>query len=233
MDYNIELLYMLTLKNTAYFSFLVQILIGLLQIKGLFINLSPENAILTDILKLESFVQGVEAFFYYWLINNFDKKNTITQTRYFDWALTTPTMLLSSIMYFKFLENKDKKLSEPINFMEFIENNKGTITKILIYNWLMLAVGYFGEMGLIPKSIYIPIGFVFFILSFKEIYDNFAIHNDESKKLFYFIFIIWALYGVAAMLPFTQKNIMYNLLDIVSKNFYGIYIYKQVINYNN
>ena len=223
---------MLTLKNTAYFSFIVQILIGLLQIKGVFVKLAPENAILTDILKLETFVQGVEAFFYYWLINNFDKKNKITQTRYFDWALTTPTMLLSSVMYFKFLENKEKKLSEPINFIEFIKDNKETIAKIVIYNWLMLAFGYVGELGLIPKSVFIPIGFIFFILSFKEIYYNFAIYNDESKKLFYFIFIIWALYGVAAMLPFTLKNIMYNLLDIVSKNFYGIYIYKQVVKYN-
>ncbi len=222
----------MTLKNTAYFFFIVQILIGLLQIKGVFVKLEPENAILTDILKLESFVQGVEAFFYYWLINNFDKKNTITQSRYFDWALTTPTMLLSSVMYFKFLENKEKKLSEPINFIEFIKDNKETIAKIVIYNWLMLAFGYVGELGLIPKSVFISIVFIFLILSFKEIDYNFAIYNEESKKLFYFIFIIWALYGVAAMLPFTQKNIMYNLLDIVSKNFYGIYIYKQVVKYN-
>jgi len=27
------------------------------------------------------------------------------------------------------------------------------------------------------------------------------------------------------MLPHTNKNIAYNLLDLVSKNFYGLYIY--------
>ena len=35
---------------------------------------------------------------------------------------------------------------------------------------------------------------------------------------------IWSLYGVAAMLPSNYKNFSYNILDIFSKNFYGLYI---------
>ena len=36
--------------------------------------------------------------------------------------------------------------------------------------------------------------------------------------------ILWGLYGVAAVLPLSEKNISYNILDIFSKNtlrFYG------------
>lgn len=223
---------MLTVKNTGYFSFIVQILIGLLQVKGLFIKLPLQYNILINILQLETFVQFIEAIFYYWLINNFDKKNQITKTRYFDWALTTPAMLLSTIMYFKFLENKNSSNKE-INFIDFIKNNKEVISKIFIYNWLMLLLGYLGETGLIPKEFYIPVGFIFLVLSFKTIYDNFVLNNKESKYLFYFIFIIWSLYGLAALLPYNEKNVMYNLLDIISKNFYGIYIYNEVIKYSN
>ena len=223
---------MLTIKNTGYFSFIVQIVIGILQLKGIFIKLPSKYNILINILQLETFVQIVEAIFYYWLLNNFDKKNKITETRYFDWVLTTPTMLLSTIMYFKFLENENNS-EKKISFIDFIKENKKVIIKIFIYNWLMLLLGYLGEKGLIPKEFYIPIGFIFLILSFKTIYDNFVVNNNKSKKLFYFIFTIWSLYGVAALLPFNEKNIMYNILDIISKNFYGIYIYNEVIKYNN
>ena len=36
---------------------------------------------------------------------------------------------------------------------------------------------------------------------------------------------VWGLYGVAAMTDLKTKNISYNILDIVSKNFYGLFIY--------
>ena len=40
--------------------------------------------------------------------------------------------------------------------------------------------------------------------------------------------IIWSLYGVAAMFPTIIKNIFYNILDIISKNFYGLYLFSKV-----
>ena len=36
--------------------------------------------------------------------------------------------------------------------------------------------------------------------------------------------VIWPLYGVAAMFNSKYKNFAYNILDIFSKNFYGLYI---------
>ena len=43
--------------------------------------------------------------------------------------------------------------------------------------------------------------------------------------LYTFIYIVWGLYGVAATQSSVGKNIMYNLLDIASKNFYGAFIF--------
>jgi hypothetical protein len=35
---------------------------------------------------------------------------------------------------------------------------------------------------------------------------------------------LWAFYGVAATFSPTWKNITYNLIDTLSKNFYGIFL---------
>ena len=79
----------------------------------------------------------------------------------------------------------------------------------------MLLFGYLGETGKIAKHISIPIGFVFFFLSFKIIYEEYAIKSKLGLLLFKVLFVIWALYGVAAMLPDKEKNISYNCLDIL------------------
>ena len=62
-------------------------------------------------------------------------------------------------------------------------------------------------------------------MAFWEIWSNYAKQNEENRKLFYFLIIVWALYGVAAMFSVLPKNIMYNFLDIISKNFYGLFIF--------
>ena len=113
--------------------------------------------------------------------------------------------------------------------VEIITQEKDNLIKIIIYNCLMLLFGYLGETGRINKRISIPIGFTFFYLSFKNIYDNYARHTELGTKLFKFLVVCWALYGISAMADIKTKNISYNLLDIVSKNFYGLFIYYYIL----
>ena len=47
--------------------------------------------------------------------------------------------------------------------------------------------------------------------------------------LFYFMFIVWGLYGIAALFDVYSKNLCYNILDIISKNFYGLFIFYKII----
>ena len=49
----------------------------------------------------------------------------------------------------------------------------------------------------------------------------------------FLILIVWSLYGVAATFSPNLKNVSYNLLDLVSKNFYGLYIYYEILKLNN
>ena len=66
-----------------------------------------------------------------------------------------------------------------------IKNNKQTILKLFVYNALMLVFGYLGETKVIPLYVSNTIGFGFFYLAFKLIYDGYAIRSKASKKIFW------------------------------------------------
>lgn len=206
--------------KTIYFSLFVQIVTTLVSLDGLRYDLDDKNKILKDILILETIVQIVEAIFYVWVIAALKDLNLMTPRRYIDWFITTPTMLLSTIIFMEYLKNE-----KTFSFMEFMNDNKTNITLIFISNALMLLFGYLGEIGKIKKTKSVFLGFMPFMFSFYIIYDKYAKHTELGLKLYIFLLIVWSLYGFAALLGNKNKNISYNLLDIVSKNFYGLFIY--------
>ena len=219
-----------TVKNTIWFSLILQIITGLIPIPGLYIKLQQKDKILTDILLLETVVQFIELLFYVWIAFSIVNIKKMASRRYLDWIITTPTMLLSTIMFMKYQERKEKNEleSKPLTTRNFITENKDIIMKIFGFNFLMLVFGYLGEINTISKYISIPIGFGFFYKTFEIIYNNYANFTNKGKLLFAFIASVWSLYGIAAMMKPNEKNISYNLLDIVAKNFYGLYIYYEI-----
>ena len=206
--------------KTIYFSLFVQIVTTLLSLDGLNYDLNDKDKILKDILILETIVQVVEAIFYIWVIAALKDLKLMTPRRYIDWFITTPTMLLSTIIFMEYLKNENS-----FTFMEFMETHKKNITIIFVSNALMLLFGYLGETHKLNKNKSVFFGFIPFFISFYTIYDNYAKHSELGNKLFKFLISIWSLYGIAALLDIKTKNICYNLLDIVSKNFYGLFIY--------
>lgn len=214
-------------KKSVLLSLLVQITTGLLQLYGLFLNLPEEHHILNSILATETIVQFVEAAFYTWLVYGLYKMKDVTSTRYYDWVITTPMMLLATIVYFKYLES-----SEVFTFTEFIFENMYNIGLIFAYNWLMLLCGFLGETKKINMHLGIFVGFIFFGLLFKNIYENYTT-TEGAMHLYTFLIIVWSLYGVAAMMSTNLKNLMYNILDIISKNFYGLFIFYKVLQVAN
>ena len=219
-----------TVKNTIWFSLILQIITGLIPLQGLFIKLEEKDAILSDILTLETTVQFIELLFYVWIAFSVMNIKKMAARRYIDWVITTPAMLLSTIMFMKYQERKERGEleSKPLKTMEFIKENKNQILKLFGFNFLMLAFGYLGEVNTISKYIAIPIGFGFFYKAFELIYNNYAATTTIGKQLFTFLVSVWSLYGVAAIMSPNVKNVSYNLLDIVAKNFYGLYIYYQI-----
>ena len=221
---------------TVRISLVIQIISGIISSFGIFIKLDPKDYILRDILIIETLVQIVEAIFYVYIYLSLDSldNNVITSRRYFDWVITTPIMLISTILFMRYNIRKEynkkrnKKTDKPkpnLTTIHIIKKNKLTITKILLGNFLMLVFGYLGEINILSKMVSIPIGFIFFFYMFFIIWCEFAKYTEINQILYWVLFIVWGLYGISACLPVLHKNICYNILDIISKNFYGLYIF--------
>ena len=212
-------------KDTIYFSLFMQIITSTVALNGIFINVDEKDKVLTEILILETFVQFVEAFFYVWVIYALKDLNIMTPRRYIDWCITTPIMLITTIIFMEYQHDLESKNNKTITMKEFFYENKENIMKIVLFNALMLLFGFLGETNMINKPLSVGIGFFFFYLSFKLIYDKYAQKTEIAMNLYKFLIVCWSMYGFAALADIKTKNISYNLLDIVSKNFYGLYIY--------
>lgn len=214
-----------TLHVSAFISLILQFITGLIEGTALFFKVPPEDAIVQDILTLELFVQFIEFLFYVYLVYSIVSghlSSSITSHRYLDWSITTPTMLISFILFFKYLKKPNRK----IRFFESFKEEQGNIIKIVLANSLMLLFGFLGESSIIQKNLGVAIGFLPFAYMFKIIYANYVKGNTNlSHIMYYFSFIVWGMYGIAAVLPFNAKNTFYNILDLFAKNVYGLFLY--------
>jgi bacteriorhodopsin len=155
----------------------------------------------------------------------------MSKTRYYDWFITTPTMLLTSIIYFEYLNRIESKTSS-FRFQEFVQDpeNQKNISFIFTANFLMLLFGYLYESEVIDKKTATFLGYVFFLITFQFIYEKYAKKSQQGKQLFAVLFITWAIYGIAFLLPDIEKNNITNFLDLFAKNFFGVFLVYQAVN---
>lgn len=212
-------------KFTTKLSVIIQLVIGIISTSGTFLKVDNKHKILTQILIAENIVQYVELSFYLYFLKQFNvlSLSDMTSIRYYDWVFTTPAMLLTTVIYLKYEEHIQQGKPEILNFFEVLKQEQGSIIQICLCNFFMLLFGYLGEKNIIDRKIGITIGFVFFALTFNLIY-SYAVKSTIGKKLFSVLLPIWGLYGVGACLDDTSKNNMFNILDIISKNFFSLYI---------
>jgi hypothetical protein len=88
----------------------------------------------------------------------------------------------------------------------------------------MLAFGYAFERNVLDIMTSNLFGFAGLAGSFYLIWDEFASKSKENYPLFFFMFSIWSLYGIASFFDPVWKNTSYNILDVLAKNFYGIFL---------
>lgn len=60
-------------------------------------------------------------------------------------------------------------------------------------------------------------------MTFKNLYQ-FAEKSKESTNVYLIMLVIWAIYGLGPFLSVVNKNNLFNILDLFSKNFFGIYL---------
>jgi bacteriorhodopsin len=203
--------------TTLLASILVQVITGIIEFGALFLPVPSEYIFLKQMLILEVIVQMIEGSFYMYWFFHFNSITNITPSRYFDWMITTPTMLVNLIMYLRFLSS-----TEPLDFLTVFFEERYMILTILVLNWLMLFFGYLGETTLSP--LYVGLGFIPFIFYYYLIYVNYGVLSETGLMVFYYFLFFWGLYGVVAMFSYKLKNMCYNILDLFSKNFFGLFL---------
>lgn len=171
------------------------------------------------VLNLETCISVVAGYFYSIFVNKIeeygkkDKKidwADITKTRYIDWVITTPMMLLvlSTVLAF----NIRKKI--PLT----------ALVAIILLNYLMLYIGYLGETNVLDKLSatiggFVPFVFMFGIIGYLFLRPKYLLAN----YLFFAVFIvIWSCYGLAYLFDEEYKNIFMNILDSIAKCFVGL-----------
>ena len=169
------------------------------------------------ILNLETVISIVAGYFYTVFMKKIENKEIdykeINLTRYVDWAITTPVMLL--VLCLVFVYNNKTKLTA------------GFYLIVLILNYIMLGFGYMGENKIISKKMGWIIGSIAFIVLYGLLYFTF-IHSQnifDNKIIFWAFLIFWSGYGLSYNLDEETKNISYNILDLFSKCFVGIFFW--------
>ncbi len=222
----------ISIYNSARFSLIVQIIICLICSYGLTFKLQPKDKILNELLFLETIVQVIEFIFYIGLVYTFSKvKNNVSVLRYYDWFLTTPTMIFTIIAFMiyknerKIQEENKENLESHLSLTSIYQENKNIIMRILFFNAVMLGLGVLGEKKIITRFQGFFSGSVAFIYAFYLIYENFVNNILINKQAFWFNFILWSMYGIAYTFSYKHQNIAYNILDIFSKNLNGLLIF--------
>lgn len=176
------------------------------------------------ILNLETCISIVAGYFYSVFLGQIEaaekeKKDMstiwgdITKTRYVDWSITTPLMLLALCVV---LSNNSKTLI-----------HLGTFLFIVALNYLMLGIGFLGEFKVLSPVTASAAGFIPFVLMFYTIYTTFVGPKASFSNdiLFWVYAVVWGLYGFVYLLEDSVKNITMNVLDCIAKCLIGNALY--------
>jgi bacteriorhodopsin len=199
------------LKNTFSITYTLLLTTGIIT----FIEaLRTPNAKIRHILNLETCISFVACYFYSKFVKDINEKNidlySITETRYLDWSITTPMMLLALCLVLSMNTNTIIRLK--------------IISSIILLNYTMLLFGYLGEIKKIEKIYATIFGFIPFLLMYFIIFINFVKpkYSKANYILFSIYFIVWSLYGVVYLLDEDNKNIITNILDLIAKCVIGL-----------
>lgn len=202
------------------FSFMITYILLLTTATITFIEaMRTKTPEIRHVLNLETCISIVAGYFYSIFISKIDeydktdKKinwNDMTKTRYIDWSITTPLMLLTLCIVLGMNTNTSVKLS--------------TYLAIVILNYVMLYFGYLGEVGEISRFVAMVLGFIAFFIMFFIIFATFVIPKYvlDNYVLYTMYLGVWGIYGIVYMFSEEYKNIIMNILDCIAKCLIGI-----------
>ena len=216
---------MLSIKSSYVFSVIVQFILLLFLAYHADMQLPKKLGVLQQAFLFEYYVSILEFLGYlvigYMILN----KKSITVYRYGDWFITTTMLLLSLCYLFLYRQYKKQDKTEELTNDYILSTYHKPLQTILVSNFFMLLFGFLGELNKIPYLLGYVVGMICFIISFSTIFNNFAKGEVQNEHLFRVFMFVWLLYGFAYLMSYKRKNIAYNLLDLVSKNIFGLYLF--------
>ena len=206
------------------FSFTITYILLLTTATITFIEaIRTKDPVVRHVLNLETCVSIVAGYFYSVFMNKIaeyektDPQKTeeefwkeLVETRYIDWSITTPLMLLALCVV----------LSNEINTVVHLP----FILLIVALNYAMLYAGYLGETLVLDRNTANIAGFLPFFAMFGVIYWKYVApkYNLTNRVLFYFYLFVWSLYGIVYLFDNETKNIAMNILDLFAKCLIGL-----------
>jgi len=165
------------------------------------------------VMNLETCISLVGGYFYSVFVEKVKKMKEInwkeiTMLRYIDWSITTPIMLLTLSLVLSY----NSKTTIKLHWYAFI----------VFFNYLMLYVGYLGEIGKMQRMTASILGFIALLITYGTVYLQYVKRSKDNMILFSLYFAIWSIYGIAYHFEEETKNITFNYLDLVSKCIMGI-----------
>jgi bacteriorhodopsin len=181
-------------------------------------SLRTKIPLVRHIFNLETVISIIAGYFYSKFVDRIKESfkegkpidwQEMIKTRYLDWAITTPLMLM--VLINVLAHHNRRSPSIRVYFL------------IILLNYTMLYLGYRGEFAKNNLMYYIGSFLAFFVM-YSIIFFLYVKpkYNFFNYALFFFFFIVWSLYGIVYKMNLRNKNITYNYLDLVSKCFVGI-----------
>jgi bacteriorhodopsin len=177
------------------------------------------NPTVRHVLNIETAISVIAGYFYSVFlekISTYEKDDRkidwkdITMTRYIDWSMTTPLMLLVLCLV----------LSQNIGRIIHLK----TILSVVLLNYIMLYFGYLGENDMLERSFANLGGFAAFFAMFYIVFKEFVSpkYNFSNYIIFGIFSGIWVFYGLVYLLSENYKNIGMNVLDCLAKCCFGL-----------
>lgn len=208
------------LKTTFYITYILLITTGTIT----FIEaLRASKAEIRHIMNIETCISIIAAFFYSIFVSKLKKYeeenepldfDEINNTRYTDWFISTPLMLLVLMMVLGYQNNKS------LHIWSYLA--------VIAMNFMMLLSGYLGDKKILNRYLALILGFVFFFCVFGfiwMIYFTGTKINHESLFIYGTFFTVWSIYGLIYLAGTYIQNITYNILDVIAKCFVGIFFW--------
>lgn len=178
-----------------------------------------KNPIVRHVLNLETCISVVAGYFYSIFTAKIGEYETtdspinwkdLIETRYIDWSITTPMMLLALCVVL----SSEIQLSVHLPIMAII----------IAMNYAMLYAGYLGETSVLDRTTANIAGFVPFVAMFGLIYWKYVSpkYNLANRVMFYFYLAVWSLYGIVYLFDEETKNVTMNILDLFAKCLIGL-----------